>query len=328
MTITLLQREYDELWHNSHVLELEPFETVEKCPEQLGSGYQRWVLLNGIDLLIHDYRFCDDLAIELEEDLGCIEFGFQVLGHHQYRDYAQHSAGSDRIRSSGQNFVEWGSMQNAIAQKSAGKILQVDIHLDSPELLHCFCTSGSSLPLAVQQLIAGNEQPYAHIGHITPAMKLVLEQILNCPYQGATKQMYLGAKCLELIAMKIAQLGEVNHKTYPRLSRSEIDQIRQAKDIICQNLCDPPSLLSLARQVGLNDCTLKRGFRQIFGTSVFGYLHDRRMDYARQLLQEQAMTITGVAAMVGYANRGHFAAAFRKKFGVSPSHYLSQHGNR
>lgn len=313
MTITLLEREYDELWHNTQLLELEPFETVEKCPEELGTGYQRWILLNGIGLLVHDYQFCDDLAIVLEEDPGCIEFGFQVLGNYQYRD---------RTRHSGQNFVEWGAMQNAIAQKSAGRILQVDIHLDSPELLHCFCTSGlESLPLAIKQLIAGNEQPYDHIGSITPAMKLVLEQILNCPYQGAMKQMYLGAKCLELIAMKIGQLSEVNHKTYPRLSRSEIDQIHQAKNIITQNLCDPPSLLSLARQVGLNDCTLKRGFRQIFGTSVFGYLHDRRMDYARKLLEEQAMTITGVAAMVGYANRGHFAAAFRKKFGVSPSHY-------
>ncbi|AFZ28689.1 transcriptional regulator, AraC family [Gloeocapsa sp. PCC 7428] len=316
MTITLLHREYDELWQHSHVIKLEPFETVEECPQQLGNGYQRWILLNGIDLLIHDYEFCDDVVIKLEETSGCIEFGFQVLGHHQY---------PNRTRSGGQNFVEWGAAKNAIAQKSAGRILQVDIHLDSPELLHYFCTSNSSLPLAIQQLIAGNEQPYDHIGSITPTMKLVLEQILNCPYQGATKQMYLGAKCLELIAMKIAQLSEVNHKTYPRLSRSEIDQIHQAKDIITQNLCDPPSLLSLARQVGLNDCTLKRGFRQVFGTSVFGYLHDRRMEYARKLLEEQAMTITGVAAMVGYANRGHFAAAFRKKFGVSPSHYLSHY---
>jgi len=313
VTITLSNREYDELWRNSHGLESD-FETIEKCPQQLGNGHQRWIFLNGIDLLIHDYEFRDDLAITLHEDPGCIEFGFQMLGNHQCRD---------RTRSSRQNFVEWGTVKNAIAQKSAGRILQVDIHLDSPELLQYFCTSESSLPLAIQQLITGNEQPYNHIGSITPEMKLVLEQILNCPYQGATKQMYLGAKCLELIAMKIAQLSEVNRKTYPRLSRSEIDQIQQAKDIISQNLCNPPSLLSLARQVGLNDCTLKRGFRQVFGTSVFGYLHDHRMEYARKLLEEQAMTITGVAAMVGYANRGHFAAAFRKKFGVTPSHYLS-----
>jgi hypothetical protein len=102
VTITLLEREYYELWHNSHVLELEPFETVEKCPDQLGSGYQRWIFLNGIDLLIHDYEFCDNLAIVQEEDPGCIEFGFQVLGNCQYRD---------RTRHGGQNFVEWDAMQ-------------------------------------------------------------------------------------------------------------------------------------------------------------------------------------------------------------------------
>lgn len=45
MTITLLEREYHQLWQNSYVIELETFETLEKCPKLLGSGYQRWIFL-------------------------------------------------------------------------------------------------------------------------------------------------------------------------------------------------------------------------------------------------------------------------------------------
>jgi AraC family transcriptional regulator, transcriptional activator of the genes for pyochelin and ferripyochelin receptors len=85
---------------------------------------------------------------------------------------------------------------------------------------------------------------------------------------------------------------------------------------------EPPSLLTLARQVGLNDFKLKRGFRQVFGTTVFGYLHEHRMERARQLLEERRLNVTAVACTVGYANPSHFAGAFKRKFGVNPSAYL------
>jgi AraC-like DNA-binding protein len=48
------------------------------------------------------------------------------------------------------------------------------------------------------------------------------------------------------------------------------------------------------------------------------------MERSRQLLQEGNLTVTGVARAVGYANRSHFAAAFRRKFGVNPGIYLHQ----
>jgi len=80
----------------------------------------------------------------------------------------------------------------------------------------------------------------------------------------------------------------------------------------------PPTLTDLARQVGINDCTLKRRFRQVFGTTVFGYLHNYRMEQARTLLLENQLTIAAIAHRVGYNNLCAFSTAFRKKFGMSP----------
>lgn len=48
------------------------------------------------------------------------------------------------------------------------------------------------------------------------------------------------------------------------------------------------------------------------------------MEKARQLLQEDTMTVAEVSYAVGFANRGYFAAAFKRKFGVNPSAYLAQ----
>lgn len=104
-----------------------------------------------------------------------------------------------------------------------------------------------------------------------------------------------------------------------KLKPSDIECIYQARDILMGNLDNPPSLLALAHQVGLNDYKLKQGFRQVFGTTTFGYLHTQRMERARLLLESSTMNVTQVAQAVGYTNISQFAAAFRKQFGVNPS---------
>nr|WP_235927133.1 AraC family transcriptional regulator [Gloeocapsopsis dulcis] len=110
----------------------------------------------------------------------------------------------------------------------------------------------------------------------------------------------------------------------PPLKLDDLDRIHQAQKILLQRLNNPPSLIDLARQVGLNDYALKRGFQQVFGKTVFGYLHDYRLEQAQQLLATSEMKVTEVADAIGFDSRSYFAAAFRKKFGVSPKAYQMQ----
>lgn len=101
---------------------------------------------------------------------------------------------------------------------------------------------------------------------------------------------------------------------------SEIDRLHQAKEILLQDIENPPSLLELAHKVGLNDYKLKSGFRQVFGTTVFGYLHQQRMQQAHHLLQVNELNVTEVANLVGYTSLSAFSTAFKKFYGISPSH--------
>jgi AraC-like DNA-binding protein len=160
-------------------------------------------------------------------------------------------------------------------------------------------------------------------GTITSEMQVILHQILQCPYRGAIKQMYLEGKVLELAALQFAQLAEVDKlsefKTF--LKHDDIDRLHHAKEILITQFNHPPSILSLARQVGLNDFKLKQGFRQVFGNTVFGYLRDYRLEQAHLLLVEGQMNVQQVARAIGYAHSGYFAKAFKQKFGVSPKTY-------
>lgn len=163
------------------------------------------------------------------------------------------------------------------------------------------------------------------INQTTPAMATVLYKILNCPYYGDLKRLYLESKVLELIVLKLEQCRQDKSQSRSgfRLKADDLERIYRARDILVQDLEQPPSLLELAQQAEMNDFKLKRGFRQVFGTTVFGYLHQCRMEKAQQLLETNADSIAQVAQAVGYASPSQFSAAFKRKFGISPRAYKS-----
>lgn len=177
------------------------------------------------------------------------------------------------------------------------------------------------MPGELRQTLEEQFQSYHQIQPITAAMHKILRQVLQCPYEGLLKRLYLQGKALELMSLQFEQLQRQQQRL-ESLQRSELEQIHDARDLLLQQMADPPSLLELARSVGLNDFALKQGFRRVFGTTVFRYLHEQRLVVARQLLMEQPdLTVQEVCEQVGFANRGYFAAAFRKQFGMNPKQY-------
>lgn len=133
-------------------------------------------------------------------------------------------------------------------------------------------------------------------------------------------RLYLEARTLEIMAVIINQLeNQCQTSEKPTfLKANDIEKIYQAKQYIEKHLRNPCSLIELSRLVGLNDFKLKKGFREVMGTTVFGYLFNCRMQTASQLLL-QKKSVSEVSFLVGYKNPHHFTAAYKKKYGVLPS---------
>ncbi len=104
------------------------------------------------------------------------------------------------------------------------------------------------------------------------------------------------------------------------------DKIHDAKDIILSRYQDMPSLHELASMVGTNECTLKKAFKQEFGTTVFQYLYDYRMSLATHYLLATALPIANIGVLLGYDYQSHFCTAFKRKYGVSPMEYRLRRG--
>ncbi len=325
MAITFSQKDYSEIIERSYEASVtsgpnsqEPSDFTWAYPKELGSGYRRGVSIrDGIDLGIADYCPHDDLVIASEDREHPLELCFILTG------IAASELGS--IRDGQHSFCGSGMAPGEVYKKAAHRrIFEVSIHID-PALLGQWTTGNAEeLPNSLSHLIKPSDRTfYRQVRPTDLAMQQIIQQILQCPLQGFTQRMYLESKIWELMTLQLAQLSDTDqpHQNAKLLKPEDVERIHYAKEILVSRLSHPPTLVELARLVGINDCKLKAGFRQVFGTTVFGYLHDCRMEKARQLLAAGEVTIAAAVEAVGYANRSHFALAFRKKFGVNPSTY-------
>ncbi len=167
------------------------------------------------------------------------------------------------------------------------------------------------------------DKKYYQDGSISPSMAVVLSQILNFNLNPSVKHIYLKGKLYELIALYFNRPDEVDVEQCPFLADEDnLRKIRNAKEIILKNMAEPPGLQELSDEIGLSLKKLKEGFKEVYGDTVFGFLLDYKMEYARKLLETGSHNVNEVGLKVGYSTSSHFIAAFKKKFGTTPKKYL------
>jgi AraC-like DNA-binding protein len=142
-------------------------------------------------------------------------------------------------------------------------------------------------------------------------------QIATCPFAGRARELFLESKVLELLAYDLARSSP--RSSTRRLSADDEGRIRAAAQLLIDRCDSPPSIRELARAVGVNDLKLKQSFPQLFGTTVFGYLRQHRMNQAYELLARGEVTVGEAAGRVGYRCASRFTVAFRRHFGATPS---------
>lgn len=157
---------------------------------------------------------------------------------------------------------------------------------------------------------------------ITAQMDTLIHEIINCRKQGALKRLYIESKVLQLLILQVEQYeSNCTKNGCSCIKHYDVQKVYYAKELLEKNISNPHSLSELARLTGLNEFKLKKGFKELFGNTVFGYLHELRMEEAKRLLLDQDMPINIVAEYCGYQYVSHFTTAFRKKHGITPAKF-------
>lgn len=167
------------------------------------------------------------------------------------------------------------------------------------------------------------DKKYYTESNISPSMSIVLSQLFHYSLNPSIKNMYYKGKGYELLSLYFNRSEDSNVEQCPFLNDElNVLKIKKAKQIIIANMSEPPSLQELADEIGLNLKKLKMGFKQIYGDTVYGFLFDYKMNYARKLLDSGSYNVNEVGLKIGYSTGSHFIAAFKKKFATTPKKYL------
>ena len=99
------------------------------------------------------------------------------------------------------------------------------------------------------------------------------------------------------------------------------DIVLKVKSFVDEHYKDQISLNQLANRFNVGDSYLSHMFKEITGFNLMLYLASVRIQHAKELLENQDISITEVALMVGYDDYSYFSRVFKKIEGCSPRVY-------
>lgn len=194
----------------------------------------------------------------------------------------------------------------------------------SPDWLHRLLEDEEYLaPRDLRAVLNGTDRkPYFLVFDMSARVRLILDQIYACPFRGAYGKMFLENKCMELIIRCFEESRCACPKNiHTRMTSRDIERIHEARNILTDNLDDPPTLRELARMVGVNSTKLSHGFRELYGATVHAVLQKERLRRAGDLLAENRMNITEISQYLGFSDASHFVREFSKQYGTTPGRY-------
>lgn len=155
--------------------------------------------------------------------------------------------------------------------------------------------------------------------------RIALEGLLNHNYSGNLANIFVNAQTQMLLLYSLDCLEEKEIDTSSAkflANEADREKIIKAREVLLQHIGEPITIKALSRKVAMNECYLKKGFKEMFGTTIFDFYQSQRMEHAKYLLYEKGLNVTEVSLLLGYSSISHFSTAFKKHTGLKPCELL------
>jgi AraC-like DNA-binding protein len=212
----------------------------------------------------------------------------------------------------GIDFKEW------TAPSSRERFIAVNVRAEY--LADHFFGSTSEVPPQLRALVSGSPEQFRYRQvPLSSHMFDLASRLVDNPYTGPLALIHTEAITLELLCAAVVEFSAAHQQaSLESYSEHDLRCLHVARTLLMAQLSPAPTIRQVARAAGLNETSLKRGFKAIFGETVFEFSVRCRMQHALTLLREQRTPVARVAEAVGYRHQTSFATAFRRHFGLSP----------
>lgn len=149
--------------------------------------------------------------------------------------------------------------------------------------------------------------------------------IVSVTQREKTRLFHLGARLyqcpLDLNYRVIGTIQNYHQQSTDHSNKEPYTLAEKTAQYLHQMLENPVSLQQIAKEMGTNRNKLSREFKLHFGTSVFAWLRQQRMNKAAELLSNTAFSIDEISYQVGYPKANNFSTTFKLTFGRTPFLY-------
>jgi len=155
--------------------------------------------------------------------------------------------------------------------------------------------------------------------------RMVLDGLLNHTYSDSLENIYINAQTQMLLLYSMECMAGDKEEAFEckfLANEADRDKIIQAREILLKHISEPLTIKELSKKVATNECYLKKGFKEMFGTTIFDFFQSQRMEHAKYLLYEKGLSVTDVSSLLGYSSISHFSTAFKKHTGLKPCELL------
>ena len=138
---------------------------------------------------------------------------------------------------------------------------------------------------------------------------------------------YSGDMMLSQLTMLLVQLmRQANSPSEAKLQtsnaiHSENEIIRRAQMYVSTHIREKMTVPSLARQVDVSPSYLTALFHKNLQISPGEYIRRIKLQESKQMIRENNLNFTEIAAALQYSTVHHFSRQFKEKFGITPTEY-------
>lgn len=161
------------------------------------------------------------------------------------------------------------------------------------------------------------EKPF--IMRAESSIEHIFLELYNLPETIRTE--YFKIKILELLLFLKTVDIDKDGQERPYFYKTQVEKIKAIMALMTANPDKHYTIEQLSKTYDISVSALKSCFKGVYGSAIFTFMKNYRMDLAAKLLSQTDKSITEIAGEVGYINCSKFSEAFKNTMGKTPMDY-------
>ncbi|GAB3936191.1 helix-turn-helix transcriptional regulator [Larkinella terrae] len=291
-------------------------------PDHIGDGYIRKLVFGpDFKITIHRYVLREDLVIKrqtsgLGNDLITVFFYSNEQALEITFNDEPHVQFSHRDESAIQ--VTSNDLSSTIRFPAHQLIHYVVVAIKPPRLKDLLAVSE---PNSVLQTITGSGNSFLFFESMAAETKLLLKNMAAIDMNDRLSNFYMQIKVQELLYLVFHKLSLRENAAHQTINSADAERLLSIRNEIISDLSVPPVIRELAQVAAMSETKLKQLFKQTFGSTIYNYYQQARMEEAAFLLKQGKHSVGEVGYELGFSNLSHFSRIFEKHYGLNPKRY-------